>query len=114
MLFIWQQGKEKKKKKTNKREEIQSFTHMHTNIFKGNRMVEWYCQVARTELAGGLRPDLMGQVSALQKPQAPFAGFLAATEQGLMCSLTNSGESLGENLGTGMGRMGMFLLLPVR
>lgn len=56
------------------------------------------------ELAGGLRPDLMGQVSTLQKPQAPFTGFLAAAVQGLTCTLTGSGESLGENLGMEVGR----------
>lgn len=71
---------------------------------KGRRMAARYCQVASTELAGGLRPDLMGQVSTLQKPQAPFAGFLAAAARGLMCALTGSGESLGENLGMEVGR----------
>ena len=69
-------------------------------------MAALYCQVASTELAGGLRPDLMGQVSTLQKPQAPFAGFLAAAAQGLTCTLTDSGESLGENLGMEVGRRG--------
>lgn len=67
-------------------------------------MAARYCQVASTELAGGLRPDLMGQVSTLQKPQAPFAGFLAAAARGLTCALTGSGESLGENLGMEVGR----------
>lgn len=63
-----------------------------------------YCQVASTELAGGLRPDLMGYMSTLQKPQAPLTGFLAAALQGLMFTLTGLGESLGENLGTKMRR----------
>lgn len=63
-----------------------------------------YCQVASRELAGGHRPDLMEQVSTLQKPQAPFTGFLAAAVQGMMCTLTGSGESLDENLGVEVGR----------
>lgn len=67
-------------------------------------MAVCYCQVASTKLAGGLRPDLMGQVSMLQKPQAPFTGFLAAAAQGLTCTLTRSGESLGENSRMEVGR----------
>jgi len=46
-------------------------------------MAELYCQVASTELTGGLRPDHMGQMSTLQKPQATFAGFLTTAAQGL-------------------------------
>lgn len=40
----------------------------------------------------------------LQKPQAPFTGFLAAAVQGLTCALTGLGESLDENLGLEAGR----------
>jgi len=67
-------------------------------------MAARYCQVARAELAGGLRPELTGQMSTLQKPQAPFTAFLAAAVQGLTCTLTGSRESRGENLGMDVGR----------
>lgn len=60
--------------------------------------------MASTGLAGGLRPDFMGQVSTLQKPQAPFTGFLAAAAQGLTRTLSASGESLGRNSGMEVGR----------
>lgn len=67
-------------------------------------MAACYCQVASTKLAGGLRPDLMGQVSTSQKPQAPLAGLLAAAAKGLTCALTSLGESLDENLWMEAGR----------
>lgn len=46
-------------------------------------MAEVYCQVASTELTGGLRTDYMGQMSTLQEPQVTFAGFLTTAAQGL-------------------------------
>lgn len=46
-------------------------------------MAEVYCQVASTELNGGLRPDRMGQMSILWKPQATFADFLTTAAQRL-------------------------------
>lgn len=49
-------------------------------------MAQVYCQVASTELTGGLRPDHMGQMSTLQKPQVTFAGFLTTAVQGLSSS----------------------------
>lgn len=57
------------------------------------------CRVASTKLAGGLRPELRGQVPTLQKPQAPCANSLAAAVQELKCTLSSAGETLGENLG---------------
>lgn len=67
-------------------------------------MAACFCQVASTGLAGGLRPDFMGQVSTLQKPQAPFTGFLAAAARGLTRALGASGETPGRNSAMEVGR----------
>lgn len=104
MLFIWQQVQ----RKTNKRKEILPFTrtHRHTraHALKRGRVAACFCQVASTGLAGGLRPDFMGQVSTLEKPQAPFPGSLAAAAPALTRALSASGESLGRNSGMEVGR----------